>query len=517
MQSTVTQVAAQPSATVSGLRSASVASQVLWLIGLTALLRVLLAASVGLSVDESYTVAVSRQLALSYFDHPPLHLWLVGLWAKLLGSEAPVLVRLPFIALFAISTWLLYRLSARAFGERSGLWAAAIFNITPQLTLATASWVLPDGPLMCCALAAACCVLRALEESPGHPTARARTWWTLAGIAAGLALLSKYLAGFLFIGVLGFLVSSRAHRRWLATALPWSAALIAALLFLPVLIWNAEHHWVSFAFQGGRALPAGAGLRRGAQGLGGQLAYLWPWTAVALTWALWRAWRGGTRDAPAWLFAWLASGPIVFFALVGFVTPVLPHWPMIGWLFAMPLLGRELARLEQHGMRWVRASVLATAVLLLAMLSLAATQTQDGWLDRYFPKLKSSDPTVDLLDWRSLGPMLVHGGLLPAGVPVAAVSWIDAGKLDYALGAHQRVLCLGNDPREFAFIQQPRQWLGRDMLLVADARRHDWLTLAAPYFRRLTPLPDVVLRRAGQPAVELKLARAVGFRLPASP
>ena len=51
---------------------------VLHLIAVTALVRLALAALLGLSVDESYSVAIARQFSLSYFDHPPLHLWLAA-------------------------------------------------------------------------------------------------------------------------------------------------------------------------------------------------------------------------------------------------------------------------------------------------------------------------------------------------------------------------------------------------------------------------------------------------------
>ena len=33
--------------------------------------RLAFAFSLGLGVDESYTIAISRRLSLSYFDHPP--------------------------------------------------------------------------------------------------------------------------------------------------------------------------------------------------------------------------------------------------------------------------------------------------------------------------------------------------------------------------------------------------------------------------------------------------------------
>ena len=53
--------------------------QVLWLILAMTALRLATAAAMGLGMDESYSTAISRDLHLSYFDHPPLHQWIA--WA----------------------------------------------------------------------------------------------------------------------------------------------------------------------------------------------------------------------------------------------------------------------------------------------------------------------------------------------------------------------------------------------------------------------------------------------------
>src|ERR1700738_4905161 len=71
--------------------------------------RLVFAASLGLGIDESYMVAAGRKLQLSYFDHPPIAWWLAWGMAHLTGSESAVVVRLPFIVLFALTTFLLYR------------------------------------------------------------------------------------------------------------------------------------------------------------------------------------------------------------------------------------------------------------------------------------------------------------------------------------------------------------------------------------------------------------------------
>jgi 4-amino-4-deoxy-L-arabinose transferase-like glycosyltransferase len=486
------------------------ARALLMLIVLSALARVALAAGLGLSVDESYTVAISRQLAGSYFDHPPLHVWVVGIWARLIGSEQPLLLRLPDIAMFAASTWLLYRLTASAYGERAGLWAALALNLAPVFTLNTAAGIVPDGPLALFALLAARLFQRALTQG----TLRA-PWQLLgAGGAAGPALLSKYLALFPILGFAAYLATRRP--RWLAQPAPWLAALIIVALFTPVLAWNEAHGWVSFAFQGGRALPAGFSITRALAAFAGQLLYLLPWTGVALLWELARAVRRGPVDERAWLFACLAAPAIVVFSIAALWTKVLPHWPAIGWLFAFPLLGARLAGLAAARPKLLRAIALASAALLLGVLALCAWQTATGGLARLVPALTRNDPTVDLLDWRELETRVAQEQQRHGGLVIATVSWIDAGKADYALHGALPVLCLTKDPRQFAFMRDPGSFAGADALIVADAARPDWLALAAPYFRAIVPQADVVIARAGQPALTLHTAYGYGLRPPES-
>src|SRR5580704_6673993 len=70
--------------------------------------RLIFANLLGPGIDESYTLAIARNLSLSYFDHPPLHQWIAHFAALTLGEGAAT--RLPFIFLFAATGWILYRL-----------------------------------------------------------------------------------------------------------------------------------------------------------------------------------------------------------------------------------------------------------------------------------------------------------------------------------------------------------------------------------------------------------------------
>src|SRR5258708_2075044 len=311
----------------------SPARAVIFIIAATSLVRIVLAAAVGLCIDESYIAGISREFALSYFDHPPLHICLVGSWAKVIGDDRAVILRLPFIALFAGSTWLMFRLTAHVFGERAGLWAALALNLAPVFTLSIGSWVLPDGPLMLFALLSVWFVARAISAG----FAPAELWpWLAAGAAGGLALLSKYIGIFVIAGVGLFLLTSRSHRRWFETPGPWLGALIAALLFTPVLVWHVQHGSASVAFPGSRGLPKAFHIECLLQDTGGPSRYLLPWIAGALIYVLAQALMRGPSDRLGWVFACLPIGPDAPLAPLGFWAPVFPDLPLLRLVFPVP-------------------------------------------------------------------------------------------------------------------------------------------------------------------------------------
>src|ERR1700722_14615911 len=164
------------------------------LIAVTTAIRLAFAATTGLGVVESYMVTAARALSLGYCDHPPASWWLSWSAAHLLGTEAPLAVRLPFILLFGVSQFLVWRIGCLVADRRAGFWAAVALNVSPVFGVTTGSWVLPDGPLDAALLGAALCLLHALPWERGPGGRRAAWWWAGAGVCAGLALFSKYSA-----------------------------------------------------------------------------------------------------------------------------------------------------------------------------------------------------------------------------------------------------------------------------------------------------------------------------------
>jgi len=548
---------------------------ILILILLTTLLRLAFAATTGLGMDESYMIAAGRSFALAYFDHPPLSWWLSHGSAVLFGSESPVVVRLPFILLFALSQALVYGIGKRIGGlagadfagagfgaagqggtgpggvgeggvgeggagqggagfgaagpgtagfggaavrihgariaslgdggQRAGLFAAVVLNLSPVFGVTGGTWVLPDGPLIAALLGAAYALLRAIEA----PSLR---WWLLAGVCAGLALLSKYSAILSIGGAFLFLLVSPAQRRLLLTPYPYLAAVAAAVVFCPVVIWNAGHHWASFAFQGDRALGMAFHPFAPLATLGGEALFILPWFWLPMMILLVRALPA---SAP-WdrrLLAWLGLPPIVLFALVSLWSRqrILFHWAAPGYLMLVPLLGAWLA--EHSGKPWVRRGLVATAGLLVTAMLVIATQIQFDWLGGALAPLGRKDPTAEGLDWRSVRDDLtargvlhdgtlpdgtLAGGTLPDGTLAAAFNWRDAGKFGYALGGTATMLCLSDDAREFAIAQPLSRYQGRDVVLLAVDPAPYALDTARRWFRSVEVLPPSSIRLRGR-------------------
>jgi hypothetical protein len=477
------------------------------LIVATFLARVLFASALGLGIDESYMVAAGRKLQLSYFDHPPIAWWTASAAAYLTGSESPVLVRLPFIALFAVTTLLMYRLTSALFSPEAGLWAAVVLNMAPVFGISSASWVLPDGPLLATLLGAAVCLVAALR-SEGRA---AWAWWLGTGMCAGLALCSKYSALLTMIGAAGYLLTEPRSRRWLALPHPYAAGIVAFVIFLPVLAWNAENGWVSFLFQAGRAQGAFHPIGPMAT-LAGAAAFLLPWIWAPLVVCAFVALRGGPSDRDRWLLACLAAPPIIVFAAASLRGNVLFHWAAPGYLMLLPLLGDAVAR-HWRTSRAVRFCVAATAGFVVLGSSLLASEVRFNWLPAVFGDFRlGKDPSLDLIDWTSLRDDLAERGLLDRpNLVIGALRWSDAGKIDYALGGRLPVICLGPDARHYALVARRDDHAGSDVLIVTRAEYDKIVGQYWLLFDSIEPIAPATVLHAGHPALQLNLF--LGHRL----
>ena len=479
------------------------------LIMTTLLARLAFAGALGLGIDESYMVAAGRTLQPGYFDHPPLAWWMAWAAAHVAGSEGAIFVRLPFVLLFALTTWLMFRLTAVLFGACAGLWAAALLNAAPVFGITDGTWVLPDGPLIAALLGAALCLVSALP-------ARGRAawgWWAGTGLCAGVALFSKYSAALTIAGAMVFLLTEPAARRWLLRPHPYVAGLLALAVFSTVLAWNAKHGWASLLFQAGRAGSSRLYPFGPISTLLGEALFILPWIWVPLVACGAVALRRGPQDPGRWLLACLALPPILAFMAVSLHSRVLFHWAAPGYLMLFPLLGDAVGRRRGNN-RSVRVYLAVTAATVTLGAAFVASEVRFNWLPEVFEDFAlGTDPDLDAVDWTSLRTDLAARGLLGRpGLVVAATRWHDAGKVDYALGGQATVICLGADPREYGLVASAGEHAGEDVLIVAPRTSLAQVTQQlGTSFDALEALPAAMVRHAGRPAMLLPLF--MGHRL----
>jgi hypothetical protein len=162
---------------------------------------------------------------------------------------------------------------------------------------------------------------------------------------------------------------------------------------------------------------------------------------------------------------------------------------------------------------WSLWSIGSFVVLLIVGTSAMAT----GWHARILPPpLRATDPTLEGADWRGLARGLDSLGVLRRPHTfVAATSWVQAGKVAYALGPEVPVLCLSVDPRQFAFLHDQRSFLGEDAVVVDRLpARHDVTTRYQGYFASMTPVGTVTIHRGHEPVFDVGVYLAREFLRP---
>jgi dolichol-phosphate mannosyltransferase len=197
--------------------------------------------SVNLIPEEAYYWNYARHLDWGYLDHPPMIAWLIWLSTFVLG-KSELSVRLPAYFCWIITAVFMFRLTLNLFDRPAALRAILLLAVLP-IYFGLGLFMTPDAPLS--AAWAGC--LYFLERALLAQDRRA--WWW-AALCLGIGMLSKYTMALLGLGTLIFLLVDKRSRRWLAQPTPYVAAIIALILFSPVLLWNMRNDWVSFAFQG---------------------------------------------------------------------------------------------------------------------------------------------------------------------------------------------------------------------------------------------------------------------------
>jgi dolichol-phosphate mannosyltransferase len=207
------------------------------------LLRIVYQGDMDLIPQEAYYWNYAQHPALGYLDHPPMVSWVIWVGTSLFGNTE-FGVRIGATACWLATAFFVFCLSRNLFGRTQAFLAVMLLSVLPFYFL-IGVLMTPDAPLT----AAWAGALYFLERAT---IGNRKTAWLGAGVCVGVGMVSKYTIALLGPAALVFLILDPASRRWFRTIWPYLAACLAAILFSPVVVWNAVNDWASFTFQGSR-------------------------------------------------------------------------------------------------------------------------------------------------------------------------------------------------------------------------------------------------------------------------
>ena len=458
---------------------------ILFLLSLTAL-RLIYISVIPLVPQEAYYWYYSLHPDLSYFDHPPMVAYSVWIGTHLFGNTI-FGIKVMAVIWSALTNIFLYltMLNVRpwtAGGDRKNYALAAVFlyNLTIFAHLYAVTMV-PDTPLIFFWLVVIFFIQRFIND--GRPQDL-----YLAGLTLGFALLSKYTAIAILPAILLIFIIDPSLRGWLIKPQPYLALILSSLVFMPVLIWNSNHDWVSLKFQFADRSQELKTIQTKYvfQLIASQLFLLTPLPLILFLRTIKRILNDWKEKTAARYFFITGVFIIAGFSILSLKTLIKMNWLLPGYtgmiLCAVLLFYRE--NLLQS--RWYKTAVavslilvlVAYAILLIPNIPLGDGNTWSGW--------KQSAARLAEIQSEKGGTEKVF---------IFANSYKTASLLKFYLSDDQPVYAqnIYNQPAlQFDVWGLPSYLKGRDALFVFTDRHeyHPDLETVSRYFDTLTLLGE---------------------------
>ena len=419
------------------------------LTGLTGV-RLLIASFSGLVFDEAYYRLWALVPSFGYYDHAPMVAWWIALGRFLIG-DVPLGIRLLAVLSAWVGSLFLWRTAVLLSDETTADRAVVYFNAMLIVGIGSSS-ITPDIPsVFFWGL-----TLWALAELWSSGDGR---WWLAVGIAAGLGLLSKYSGVFLGAGIVLWLAIEPRQRHWFKRWETWVGGTIALVFFAPVVLWNMQHDFVSFAKQLGRT--AGDEFRPDhvLELLGVQWLLMTPviggFAFVGLYQGISRLRRNGL---PGETLLVATSLPfLIYLTIHALHDRVNGNWPAP----LMPAFA-ILAALAASRLRMPRfvSSAAPTGYLILALVIAEI-------LHPFLPVEPSRNPAMLTQGWMELGEALRAQQAETGTAWIATASYEDTGALSFALRGKADVIQI-NERVRYGFLPSPEPILTRQPALFID-------------------------------------------------
>jgi hypothetical protein len=193
----------------------------------------------GVHRDELQVLSDARHLDWGFVSYPPLTPFLARIGLGIFG------VSLVGLRLFSVIAQALVIVVSGLMARELG--GGRLAQVTAALAVALSTLPLFEGTEFQYTtydnlwwVLIAYFVIRLLRtENP--------QWWLAIGATVGVGLQTKYTMGFFLVGIVSGLLLTKT-RRYFASGWFWAGAALALVIFLPNLIWQIRHDFISLHF-----------------------------------------------------------------------------------------------------------------------------------------------------------------------------------------------------------------------------------------------------------------------------
>jgi dolichol-phosphate mannosyltransferase len=372
---------------------------VVGIVGYTLLLRLVYLGLPDLLPEEAYYWNYAQHPSLGYLDHPPMVAWLITMGTSLFG-DTEFGVRAGSFLCWCVSAVFSFCFARNLYDKETALRSVMFVAVFPAF-FAFGFFALPDAPLVASWSGALYFLERALLAE------KRWAWWGL-GVCIGVGMLSKYTIALLGLATLVFILIDKKSLSWLRRPEPYIAVVLAAVLFLPVVIWNYENDWASFGFQTVRRVSSPASFSLQLL-VGAILLMITPVGALSAFQAVFTRSGSGFQSA----FMDYASrrrlftlcytlAPLLVFVVFSLRHPPNINWTGPLWLAIIPVVARRLTPVPGAEQNWKPAwgQKLWAPMLVIVLLGYGAVF---HYLAIGLPGVPYRKDKVDPVAWEQLG------------------------------------------------------------------------------------------------------------------
>lgn len=457
--------------------------KVCYLIIITFCARLFVASLLELGNDEVYYYTYALHLQWNYFDHPPAVALLIRLSTLNLWLKNEVFVRLGSIFFASAATWLCYKIGAFIQNERTGFYAAILYNTSIYTSIISGIFILPDSPQVVCWLAALFVLLKvvsASEEKRNVPV----SYWLLFGLLSGACIQCKVHGIFLWLG-LGLYVLIY-NRKMLVQPGLYFSFIFTVIIISPIIIWNINNHFATWIYHSNRVEvhQLNFNINNFLPAFFGQIVYNNPVNVFIAFKAVSKLKNISHLQSPIQKILLLMGLPVIIsVTVISLFNSVLPHWSGPGFLTLSFIGASYLDRITKITTLDLPVIIKRSAFLIITVIIVGIS------VIRYYPgtigskekeNYGSNDFTLDLSGWRSFERQYTiwinHQNVRKyKQLKIVCNKWFPAAHIEYYVAGPANTAVVGvgsiNDLHHFAWLNQARTDLkkGDDALTIVPS------------------------------------------------